>query len=582
MLNRRALPWLLSLVASYFAALIALTAPAWFQPGRVIGHADSDVWKHLWGDAWLMRDLGSAWPVPLETHQIWFPDGGLLYNLDPSTGYLCCLLAPVLGLVPAHNLVQGLSLVGGALAVYLLAKRLTGDPASSAAAGAVYGFSAHLQGAVLTSGIGEAAHVAWMPLAVLALLEVLERPGWWRALLLGLCLFLSAVASWYYGLVAGLACSAVTVGWLATRFGAAQGGWHVVLPALARVALGAVTAAVLIAPFVAAFLASLDPTACLHGTQGAAVSMDDLMPSSSLAVASLTDFLAPGHRIQTTADKLFLSSHVGFLPLTLAGFAVVTGQRRAWGLTIAALLAALICLGPTIHADRATALAPNPLFAVLLAVVPRFELVRNLERAQVALTLCLALLAAIGLRALFDAFRLEGRHRLTTGLALALVLVAEANACSRLGFPLPTADAAVPPVYDQLLEEEVGAILALPAHDGPGGLPFWYQVHHGRPLLMSLDNSPAPALRDNPLLVALMPGAAFSRYFKRSRMGEPTEQELEAGRLGLIEQGYTHVVLTDGLVGEPHYDSVRETLEACCGEPIATDVGRGIDIFSLR
>jgi len=570
------------LVATYLAALLALTAPAWFLPGRAIGHADSDVWKHLWGDAWLMRDLGSAWPVPLETHQIWFPDGGLLYNLDPITGYLCCLLAPLLGLVPAHNLVQGLSLVGGALAVYLLARRLTGDPAAAAAAGAVYGFSAHLQGAVLTSGIGEAAHVAWIPLAVLALLEVLERPGWWRALPLGLCLFLSALASWYYGLVAGLACSAVTIGWLATRLGPGEGGLRAALPALARAALGAGVAAVLIAPFVAAFLASLDPATSLHGTQGAAVSMDDLMPTSSLAVASLTDFLAPGHRIQTTADKLFLSSHVGFLPLTLAVFAIVTGQRRAWGLTIAALLAALVCLGPMIHVDRATALAPNPVFAALLAVVPRFELVRNLERAQVALTLCLALLAAVGLRALLDAFRLEGRRRMATGLVLALVLVAEANASSRLGFPLPTADAEVPPVYDQLLEEDVGAILALPTHDGPGGLPFWYQVHHGRPLPMNLDNSPAPALRDNPLLAALMPGAAFSRYFQRGRMGEPTEQELEAGRLGLIEQGYTHAVLTDGLVGESLYNTVRETLEASCGEPIATDDGRGIDIYSLR
>ncbi len=235
-----------------------------------------------------------------------------------------------------------------------------------------------------------------------------------------------------------------------------------------------------------------------------------------------------------------------------------------------------------IHADRATALAPNPVFAGLLAVVPRFELVRNLERAQVALTLCLALLAAVGLRALMDAFRLEGRHRLATGLVLALVLVAEANASSRLGFPLPAADAEVPPVYDFLLEDGVGAIIELPAHDGPGGLPFWYQVHHGRPLPMNLDNSPAPALRDNALLAALMPGAAFSRYFQRNRMGEPTEQELEAGRLGLLERGYTHAVLTDGQVGEPLYNRVRGVLEATCGEPIATDTGRGIDIFSLR
>lgn len=579
MSSRRALPWCLALIGTYVGALVALTAPAWFVPGRAIGHADSDVWKHLWGDAWLMRDVGSAWPVPLDTDLLWFPDGGLLYNLDPITGFLACLLAPLLGLVAAHNLIQGLCLVGGALAVYLLARRLTGDPASAAVAGAIYGFSAHLQGAVLASGIGEAAHVAWMPLAVLALLELLDKPGWWRALPLGLCLFLSALASWYYGLVAGLACTVALAAWAAPRVRAEP---KAVLLPIARAALGAGLAGLLILPFALAFVKSLDPTTSLHGSQGAAVALEDLLPSGSLAVASLSDFLAPGYRVQTTADKLFFSSHIGFVPATLALFALLTSQRRSLLLGLAALLAAAVCLGPVIHLDRETALVTNPVFAALGAVVPRFELVRNLERVQVALTLCMALLAAQGLRALLEAFPMPRRRHLTVGLLVALGVVAEANISSGLTFPLPTADAEVPEVYDILLDEDAGAILELPAHDGPGGLPFWYQVHHGRPLPMNLDNSPAPALRDNRLLAALMPGAAFSRYFQRSRMREPTDEEIEQGRIDLLEQGYTHAVLTDGRVGEPLYDQVKGVLEGCCGDPVAEDPDRGITIFQLR
>ncbi len=578
MSSRRALPWCLALAGTYIGALVALTAPAWFQPGRAIGHADSDVWKHLWGDAWLMRDLGQAWPVPLETEMLWFPDGGLLYNLDPITGFLACLLAPLLGLVTAHNAIQGACLVGGAIAAYLLARRLTGDAAVSAVAGAVYGFSAHLQGAVLASGIGEAAHVAWMPLAVLALLEVLEKPGWWRTLPLGLCLFLSALASWYYGLVAGLACTVVVVAWAAPRLRSEP---RALAAPLTRALLGAGLGILLILPFASAFVASLDPSTTLHGSQGAEVALEDLLPSGSVAVASLADFLAPGYRVQTTADMLFFSSHVGFVPATLALFALLTGQRRAGLLGLAALLAAAICLGPVIHFDRDTALVTNPVFAAMGALVPRFELVRNLERVQVALTLCLALLAALGLKSLLGAFPMERRWRLGVGLTVALLVVAEANLSSGLGLPLPTADAEVPPVYGALAQDDAGAILELPAHDGPGGLPFWYQVQHGSPLPMNLDNSPAPALRGNHLLAALMPGPAFARYFRRSRMGEPTDEELERGRLALLEQGYTHAVLTDGRVGEQLYDHVQDVLGACCGEPIAEDPDRGISIYRL-
>ena len=86
--------------------VLALCYPVWFSFGEVvIGHPRSDVWKHLWGDAWFRQALGSEWPVPLHTTMVGYPDGGLLYNLDPITGVFCTLLG-FLPLVWVHNLVQ--------------------------------------------------------------------------------------------------------------------------------------------------------------------------------------------------------------------------------------------------------------------------------------------------------------------------------------------------------------------------------------------------------------------------------------------------------------------------------------------
>lgn len=576
--------WWTALILCFAGVLTLLTAPVWFLPDRTLGHAESDIWKHLWGDAWMRASLPGQLPVPIETDLIWFPDGGLLYNLDPISGYASWLLSPVLGLVAAHSVIQATALLGGALAAYLLARRLTGDPAASAVAGAVYGFSAHLQGTVLASGIGETAHIAWIPLAILLLLELLEKGGWWRASLLGISLWLCALASWYYGLVAGLSCTAVLGGWLVLRLShrVRQAEAAPLLVPLAWVGAAVLLAGALTLPFAQAFLASLDPSRALHGSQGATVPMEDLLPSSAWAVATLGDLLRPGHRVQGTVDRLFFCNHVGFIAGALALFALLSAQRRAGRIALAGVAATLVCLGPVIHLDRATPLLPNPLFQGLLKVWPGFDLVRNLERAQVAVSLCVALLAALGLAALLDVFEQRGWRRRGLGLGLAALVALEANLVSGLGLPLPTASTQLDSVHQLLVADpDSYAILELPLHDGPGGEPYWHQAMHRHPLPMNLDNSPAPSLRGNRMMSALMPGITFSRYYAPLRQRGPTTEELEEARGDLVALGYRYAVLSEGRGSERLHDQVRTVLEAACGAPVAVDNERGVSLYAL-
>lgn len=567
-------PWWAPPALLFVLAALVLTAPAWTDPGAVVlGHADSDTWKHLWGDAWFARDLGQALPVPTRTEMLWAPDGGVLYNLDPLTGFVAAALSPVLGLVLAHDLAQVGAIVLGALGATLLAREVTGDRATAAIAGAVYGFSAHLQAAVFASGIGETAHVGFIPLSLWAALRVL-RGQRWMAAPMGLFLALSAVGSWYYGMVTSIVATAVVGTALVRRVRAGARPWGPVL----ALAGGVAGAMVLVAPFAWAFLGTFGDDQ-LHGVGAVGTAAEEFDPSRSFAVATVRDLFVPGHRVQDRVDLLFFSNHPGFLVPALALLAVAAGTGSARWIGVATLLAGLLVLGPTVHLDRGVPLGPNPPFRLMQVVWPRFDMVRNIERLQVAFSLGLGVLGAQGLAWMADRWRVAGPRRTALGLGLAALVIAEGNLVSGLGAPLPTAPTAVSPVFARIAAEpgEFG-LIHLPADDTAGGRPFWHQVTHGRPLPMNLDGSPAPALRDNALLSALMPDPSHNRHFLGLRMGTPDEATLQAEAARLSDQGFRYVVLDEGDGPQPALEAV---LRACCGAPVDADPAEALRIWSL-
>ena len=580
--------WFAALLCVYCGSLVALTAPTWLAPGsRVLGHPDSDVWRHLWGDAWFVRDLGKGWPVPLSTDLLWYPDGGLLYNLDPLSGIAARLLAPILGLVLAHNLIQLGALLLGAVATYLLARRWI-DPAGAAAAGAVYGFSAHLQGTVLVSGIGETAHVGWIPLALLALVRLTDGRGWRWVVVGGGALALAALGSWYYGLVASLAAVGLVVVWGVRRLrpGVEE---PPAAPSFRRtlLLLGATAflAALLIAPFAMAFRISLDPERALHDVAVAGVLEEDLSPRYNVAVATVRDFLVPGDpRICDSRDRLAICHHPGFLPLVLALIAVLARRPGSRALAIAGALAMALTMGARFHLDPDWPLAPNPVFLGFQAAWPTGGLVRNLERLQVGFTLCLALMAGFGASWMLDVYAVRGALRRVAGLALVVLLVAEANAVSGLGFPLPAADVAVPALYDRITAEPGQfAVIELPHTDGPTGRPFWYQVSHGRPLPFNFEGQVAPSLTRNPFVSELITDRAFHSQFAGIAHQDMSPEQMERGRQALVRQGFRFAVVRD----RPGDDdlivvqSVRRLLDEVVGGPVAEDRPVGLALYDL-
>ena len=561
----------------YASVIFVLCIPVWTSLGeRVIGHSRSDVWKHLWGDHWFREAFVRELPVPLYTTQVGAPDGGMLYNLDPITGMGCWLFG-FLPLVPVHNFIQSLAIVLGALGAAVLAERWVHERSTAWIAGAVYGFSSHIQAVALSSGIGETAHIGGLPWSLWALLRILDGSERRSVLLLGLMLAWAAVGSWYYGLVASVGCVVLLARWLVAERLREAPDWS----RLKRGVLGGGLGVLLVLPLAESFWSSMQSEQGLHWVGSVGLEGSDLSPERNYAVATVADFFAPGARVQDKVDLLYFSNHPGFLALALGILGLLHDPRRGRWLLAGMICSALLCMGPEIYLDRENSLGPNPLFLIFRMFWPGFELVQNLERMQVGVSLCLGILAALGTQTLVKSLALPARGALLVSFGLCAVIPAEANVTSGLGFPLPTASVERSDIYTELAERDGEfSVIELPVNHGGAGRAYWNQVKHGRPLPLTLDGNPSVSVQDNLLFSQFLSGDRYDRFFLDLRSAEATTPALQQARADLVEMGFHYVLLED--TDEAPETELRLLLDRVCGYPIREDHEAGLRLYKLK
>jgi hypothetical protein len=233
--------------------------------------------------------------------------------------------------------------------------------------------------------------------------------------------------------------------------------------------------------------------------------------------ADLLGFLVPtmrhplfGEMVSRTGIQDFDKGqhiYLGFTLLVLAAVGLVgVRQRREgsgpWFWLIAALFFAWLALGPTVHVNGRDTGIPGPF--VLLQSLPFFKGNRYPGRYSVLLVLSLAILAALGIEAIWRggskwwAAR-AGRRPAQRGGAILLAAVSGTLALvflfEHVSIPLPQSDMTVPPAYD-LIAADPGefAVLDIPVAwrngfrvTGPlhPGFMFgqFYQTAHNRRLL---------------------------------------------------------------------------------------------------
>jgi hypothetical protein len=478
------------------AAAILMTWP--LAPGiaRLDRTANSgDARFSVWNVAWVAHALTTE-PGRLFDANIFYPHQGTLAYSESNilTGALA---------VPAwllthdahvtHNVLVIASFALAAIAMWFLAARLTNDRAAAAVSAAMFAFcpfvfshTAHIQ-LLMTAGL---------PLSLLAVHRLIDRPGAGRGAWLGAALAAQALTCAYYGIFAGLLAA-----WAAVFYATSRRRWRD-----ARHWIGFATAAgvsiLLVGPF---FI----PYARLQAETGFGRSLQDAIPYSAYwrsylaSAAHAHNWMLP--LIGTWNNEVLFP---GFLAIALGGAGLAVAVRgssrvapgrtsdRETGLFYAsiAVLALWVSLGP-----RAG------LYSLLYQVVPVFSLLRAPGRTGLLVTLALAVLAGFGVRAL--------RRRLPRQAGLIGALCTVATLAELTGVPIDWRPIRpVPGAYGMLAGMPRGPVAVFPfyARGSEFHIHTFYMVEstvHWQPLLNGYSDYIPPDFRTLAARLASFPSA---------------------------------------------------------------------------
>ena len=523
------------LLALYVLVATVLVGPALLDPAhRLVGGVRTDAPNTPWS-LWFVAESLADGTLPLQTTLLAHPDGGRIAVADPINCLLAVPLTLGVGPVAAWNLLAFAHIVFAGLAAHALGRRLGG---TGWVAGVGYAMApilvSHLQ-----NGSSEAVSAGWLPLALLATLEAVERGGRWRILGAAAALTAGAVGGWYAG-VGAFAWTVILGLWgggpaplrnassggravLDTPDGALRG---VVSPRTrASRALAAIALAMLVVAPVAWATRSLARSD--DGLVEIKSSADLARVRRTLGGADPRGFFVPGGfrspdfaRLEANPSDRVHTTYLGWTLLAVATAGRVA-RRRASGddrarvarlpggdapagvqtgasaahdgaahphaatggapaLLVTGLVCAILALGPVVvwnGAPLAVAGRALPLPYALLEAFPGFDALSLLYRLSTTTALCLAVLA--------DRAAARWSRLVVTGIVLAVFV--EVRFLSPVAGLPDVAHVPDRAALTTLAQAPAGAVLNLPVRAGMNFLDE--QIVHGKPVCGALNSS---------------------------------------------------------------------------------------------
>lgn len=442
-------------------ATMVVTWPQLQHPTMVADHFDP------YFSTWRIGQIAHAltrWPIHLFDGNIFYPAKGTLAYSD-AVLLQGLIGAPLFwaGLSPTliYNLLLYTGFVGSGVAIFVLARHLTGAAGPSLVAVAIF--------TMLPYRIEHLMHlelqwVMFVPLAFWAVHRAAESGRWKHALLAGIFVWLQFLSCIYYGVFLSLALI-VFVPLLLTFRG------HVPLRVfLPRLICGGIVAVLLTLPYAWPYL---EASRAVGARQLGEITRYSALPASYLATSEVNRLWG------WTADRWGapeLRLFPGAVALLLAGASLLHRRRRVVMLyVVLAFVVVELSFGLN-----------GTVYRVLLGHVSALQGFRALARFGIIVGVAVAILAALGVQALLARIPHGSRWR-TAFLPLALLVMT--GEYSNRAIPLSSAVPAEPAIaYKVLAQAGEGAMVEFPLPDleeMPGWDPYYeaWSVWHWRPIL---------------------------------------------------------------------------------------------------
>lgn len=472
---------------------------------HIAGHG-GDGFQNLWNMWWFREALFSG-QNPYFTPMLHHPHGvTLLYQtLNPFNCALALPFMALFGQPAAYNIVFLLSFAASGFGMYLLARRLTGNPLAAFAAGYAFTFShfhlSHAQGHMQFVGL------EWVPLSLLFFERLLDSRKLSDGLWLGLALAMTAFCDIYLLVSTFILLSIRSVA-------AAVALRKKALDRKLLLSLGAGALLFLCTAGILLFAMLLSPTRA------------ELMPAHDgrFWSADLQGFFVPGWisaygqafaslSSRWTGNSAECSTYLGWSVLALAAlaFAWPPPRGRPWVWLAGMLAGMVLALGPALHWGGVIHDSVSLPFGWLERLLPGLKLSGAPVRWHFIAMTASCLLLAAGMAGILR--RLPERRlwrlplRTLTGMALALAVAADL---------LPRAIEAreiVPPEFIAELRREGAGYALMDLGDGNDAL--LRQTFHGLPMVggyvSRLPRRQYEFERRTPLLRALRGEALLSK-----------------------------------------------------------------------
>lgn len=483
------------MLASYVVLAVVMTWPVTARLTTHIAGENDDLYVAQW-DCWWVGKVVTEGRNPLFTDDLFYPEGVSLrfHSVSWLTGLIAAPFRGLFGATAGYNLTFLLQTWLCAVAMFALARHLTGSRSAAWLAGLVFAFAPYRMSQATSHP--NLAFLAAAPLVILFVHKSINdgkiRYAWFAALSLALVLLTGAHI---FIMTAALLTVIVTISFLQRRRWADRRAWIV----LAHFAAACI---VLVAPLMFQFVGSAGDDAmdeALSLTEAETMQTD---PIAWVTPSRYHPWWGDAYESQYNkfvANRPWVAT-LGLAALGLSAIAAFHRRTRgpvvAW--TIAGAAFALLCLGPKLRLSGQVHDFPMPYS--LVGWLSPVQAIRTPDRFNLMLVTCVAVMAGWG----WSALRQWRIRRAAWVMLPAMIILLE-----YWPNPYPTTPAGHSAFYDSLAaDDEAVAIMEIPLARKPSKFAMYAQTVHGRPIVGGMvARTPVKAyafIESSPLLTAWM------------------------------------------------------------------------------